>query len=334
MKSVIFTQSNGCMLRITGWVLILLLAFTGCREEKVKLASDENLTLKELLSVAPELRFPLFFNDSVLQRTESDSSLLHLPTFRSFVPDTVFEKQFPSVSKLKLYVVGKATTKEKGTYLFVKSVSGKKRTVHFYYFTEQQTYLGTMKLTDNQDPVKNVNRYCRIDSRFNIALIRERKMPTGEFWTGETIYYMDANGKMIMAMTNSNEDLSDEILGNPIDTLPRKQKYSGDYSTNSKNLVSIRDGIREKTFRFFIHFSKQNGECIGEVKGEADWISEQKGIFQDNGSPCQMEFTFTKNAVTIKEIDGCGSYRGITCFFEGSFPRVKQMKYSKNKTVK
>jgi hypothetical protein len=47
-----------------------------------------------------------------------------------------------------------------------------------------------------------------------------------------------------------------------------------------------------------------------------------------------MEFTFTKNAVTIKEIDGCGSYRGITCFFEGSFPRVKQMKYSKNKTVK
>lgn len=322
------------MLRITGLFFFMLLVVTGCREEKVKLVSDDDITLKDLLSVVPELRFPVIFNDSVLQRKEKDSSLLYLPSFRSFIPDSVFNKQFPATAQLRLYVLGKATTKDKGTYLFVKSVSGKKRAVHFYYFTEQPAYLGTMKLTDNNNPDKKVNRYCRIDSRFNIALLRERKTPTGEYWTAETIYYMDADGKMVMAMTNSNEDLSDEILGNPIDTLPRKHKFSGDYSTNSKNLVSIRDGVREKTFRFFIHFSKQNGECIGEVKGEGEWLSDQKGIFQDNNSPCQMEFTFTRKSVSIKEIDGCGSYRGITCFFEGTFPRVKQMQYSKLKTVK
>lgn len=321
------------MLRLAGFLLLLYL-LPACREKKVKLVSDENLTLQELLAVAPDIRFPIIFNDSVLNKKDSDSTLLHLPTFRQYVPDSVFQKNYPSEKQLKLYVAGKATTKEKGTYLFVKSVAGKKKAIHFYYFTGEPGYLGTMKLVDNSSPTKNVNRYCRIDSRFNIALVRERKMPTGEFWTGETIYYMDANGKMIVAMTNSNEDLSDEILGNPIDTLPRKHKHSGDYSTNNKNLVSIRDGARAKTLRFFIHFSKQNGECIGEVKGEADWVGEHKAVFQDNSSPCQLEFTFTKNAVNIKEIDGCGSYRGITCFFEGTYPRVKQMQYSKNKPVK
>jgi hypothetical protein len=28
----------------------------------------------------------------------------------------------------------------------------------------------------------------------------------------------------------------------------------------------------------------------------------------------------------MKEVEGCGSYRDIKCFFEGSFPKKKEVK--------
>jgi hypothetical protein len=190
-----------------------------------------------------------------------------------------------------------------------------------------------MKLIDNQS--RNTgNRYFRIDSRFNISMIQERKVATGEIWTNETIYYMNDSGRFIIAMTNSNEDLSDEIMGNPIDTFARKNKFSADYTSDKKNLVSIRDGATAKTFQFFIHFSKQNGECIGELKGEAEWIDKTKGIFRDGDSDCAIEFSFGSSSVSIKEQNGCGSYRDITCFFEGSYPRKKEPVQSKPKSKK
>ena len=132
-----------------------------------------------------------------------------------------------------------------------------------------------------------------------------------------------------MAVTNTNEDLSNEILGNPIDSLFRKNKYSGDYSTDKKNLVSIRDGRTDKTLHFFIHFSKRQGSCVGELKGEADWVNKNLAVFRDNKSPCIIEFRFDKNQISIKETGGCGSFRDIKCTFEGSYPKVKKMTYSK-----
>ncbi|HMP86351.1 MAG TPA: hypothetical protein PKE63_03685, partial [Lacibacter sp.] len=223
------------------------------------------------------------------------------------------------------------TTADKGTYLFVKATDGKKQRVHFYFFTNRQQYLGSMLLSDRVEKTASLNRYCRMDSRQNIAFITEKKMPTGEFWTGETIYYMNSEGQMVLAVTNTNEDLSDEIRGNPVDTLPRTHRHSGDYSTDRKNLVSVRDGIRPNTFRFFIHFSKQQGDCIGEVKGEGEWTGPHTGIFRDNNSPCVLEFRFTSASVSIRETDGCGSYRGITCFFEGTYPLKKTPLQKKKK---
>jgi hypothetical protein len=247
------------------------------------------------------------------------------------LPDSVYKSLYPKTKNLKLYLVGKSTDGEKGNYVLVKSVLGKVKGAQLLYFDEKSQYLGSLNIGALL-PKGNLARYCKIDKNHTISFVQERKTPTGELWTSETIYYMDEKGKFIIAMTNSTEDLSDLIMGNPIDTLSRKQKYTADYGADKKNLVSIRDGATEKTFEFFIHFSKQNGGCVGELKGTGEWIGKNKGIFRDSNSDCIITFDFTTSAVRIQE-QNCGLYRGITCFFEGSYARKKEAAKKKKKRV-
>jgi hypothetical protein len=51
------------------------------------------------------------------------------------------------------------------------------------------------------------------------------------------------------------------------------------------------------------------------------WVDKQRGVFRDPESACVIYFTFTNRTVRIQEENGCGAYRDITCFFEGSYPR-------------
>jgi hypothetical protein len=301
--------------------LLLLLLFS-CKEEKVKTIADADLTLADFINLAPQIKLPFIVHDSTLQKKENDSAAINLELFKTFLPDSVYTKYYPASKQLKVHVLGKSEDAQKGNYVFVKSTAAKQKAVHLYYFNAKNEYVGAMKLLDNT-VLSKTNRFTRIDSRYNIAFVKEQKTPTGEVWADESIYYMDAKGNVILTMTNSTEDRSDEIRGNPIDTLPRKNKYSADYSNDKKNLVSIRDGNTAKTFQFFIHFSKQNGECVGEIKGEGEYTGNNKGVFHDGDTECEILFNFSASSVTIKETNGCGSYRDIICFFEGSYAKKK-----------
>ncbi len=48
------------------------------------------------------------------------------------------------------------------------------------------------------------------------------------------------------------------------------------------------------------------------------------GRFTENNGTCAIEFNFSGNSVKLKEVEGCGSYRDIKCFFEGSYIRKKK----------
>lgn len=317
------------MNRYFSLVLLLLLAVVSCKDKKPKEITDADLTAADFIALAAELPYPVLVNDSVINRKEEDSLLINQETYKTFLPDTVYQQFYPKTKGLKLYLLGKVKDGEKGNYVLVKSIQGKNKGVQLLYFDKKAAYLGSMNVTALLPKGTGV-RYCRIDSKNNISFIQERKTGTGELWTNETIYFMDEKGKFIVAMTNSTEDLSDLIMGNPIDSLPHTQKYSADYSIDKKNLVSIRDGKTEKEFEFFIHFSKQNGECVGEVKGTGEWIAKNKGIFRDASSDCIINFDFGTSSVRITE-QNCGLYRGITCFFEGSYPKKAEPAKKKKK---
>jgi hypothetical protein len=126
-------------------------------------------------------------------------------------------------------------------------------------------------------------------------------------------------------MSDSNEKKSTDII-NPIDTLPAHNKYSGDYITDKKNFISVRDGKNEQTYIFFIHFEKNKGTCVGELKGEMDVTGETNAVYQESGDPCVINFKFTSSTIKVKENGNCGNYRGITCPFDFTFKKKKESK--------
>ena len=77
---------------------------------------------------------------------------------------------------------------------------------------------------------------------------------------------------------------------------------------------------------FFVHFEKSKGECNGELKGKARFISSTVAQYYEPGNPCTIQLSFSNARVTMKETRGCGSYRDIKCYFEGSYPKKKEKK--------
>jgi hypothetical protein len=134
-------------------------------------------------------------------------------------------------------------------------------------------------------------------------------------------------------MIDQMGDRPSEMI-NPIDTLPRIHKWAGDYVKNKNNIVSIRDGRYENEIRFFIHINKNDGDCIGEVKGTALISSSVTAVYREGGDPCVLELRFTGSSVSLKELEGCGNHRGLNCPFEGTFPKKKQEKTSTSETRK
>ena len=53
--------------------------------------------------------------------------------------------------------------------------------------------------------------------------------------------------------------------------------------------------------------------------------------YREDGDPCILKFIFSSTAVTLKELEGCGSRRGLNCSFDGSFARKKYVKPVKTK---
>jgi hypothetical protein len=132
----------------------------------------------------------------------------------------------------------------------------------------------------------------------------------------------------MLIMTDAPGDKATELI-NPIDTLPRKNKFSADYGNGKMNLVSIRDGRRNDRLSFYVHFEKNNGDCSGELKGEAMIRSSNMAEYNQNGDPCILKFIFSPGSVTLKEEGACGSRRGMKCLFDGSFPKRKEIKPKK-----
>ena len=164
-----------------------------------------------------------------------------------------------------------------------------------------------------------------LDRRYSITRTMLRKNPDGSMSEGKDVYVLNNEAKNFMLiMTDALEDKPAELI-NPIDTLPRKHKFSADYGTGKMNLVSIRDGRKNDRISFFVHFEKNNRECTGELKGEAMIRSSGTAEYREAGDPCILKFIFTGGSVTLKE-EGCGSRRGLQCLFDGSFPKKKIIK--------
>ncbi len=320
-------HSNWQIMNFLNKILILVLSIAllaGCKsKKKVSLSGDEPITISDFIDFFPEKQVPYQFGDTTLLKKDKDSLLISYKVFTQFVPDSILSKSFGKTVKPKIYPMGKVANKE--TYLFAKAIAGDKRIAFVLGFDKKGQFVAAMPFLV-LDQSQSTQQLANIDTRYTLDRTTLRKNADGSISEGKDVYGLNTDGKnFVLLMTDALDDKASELI-NPIDTVSRKHKYTADYGTNKMNLVSIRDGRRSDRISFFIHFEKNNGECTGELKGEAIMKTATMAEYREGGDPCVLQFNFTNSSVSLKEIEGCGARRGLRCSFEGSYPRKKEAK--------
>lgn len=305
-----------------------------CKNKKPDLKNDDEVVeVGDFIDYFPEIKLPIKLTDTGVAKKLNDSAIISYKIFTQFVPDSVLQRDFGKTARPVVYAIGKVQEKSPETYLFVKAIQAKKGVGYVVAFDKKNNYLSTFPMVKS-GPAKYTSSYGLVDRKFQVTTYNETKKPTGETWYKRNVYvYNAAANEFMLILTEPNEEMIETII-NPIDTLAKKNRLSGDYIRNEQNFISIRDGKDSLEIPFFIHFEKDNAECVGELKGTARLVSPTKARYKENGNPCTIEFTFSGSSVTMKEIEGCGSYRDIKCFFEGRFTKKKEPKPKSSKKKK
>jgi len=317
------------------WIVICFLALFSCKGKKKMLSGDDTVTAEEFVQSFPLTDLPVVLSDTTINNRLSDSALISPKLLREFVPDSVFAREFGKGTKPKYYLMGRAADKNEDQYLLIKAATAAKQAGYIVSFDKDNKFrAGMLVVTNSTD--KNTHYQGGLDKKFTITRNKIRKAADGQIFYNKNVFVYNTSGAFTLIMTESNEEPEVREVYNPIDSMGRSNKLSGDYIKDKKNLVSIRDASKPGRILFFIHFEKNNGECVGELKGEASIIKPGLAQYSASGDPCSLEFVFANNQVIIKELQGCGNYRGIRCFFEGSYPRkvVKARPEAKKKKTK
>lgn len=311
--------------------VILLLILSGCKGKPTSLADDQVVTSEEFIEFFPEISLPYNLSDSAsLFKKNNDSTLIGNKVFMQIVKDSVMTRLFGAKAKPRIYPIGRVQVKKKGeTYVFVKAITPAKRGVYVLAFDKKDSFKAALPFLVLDSDAQSAQS-AEMDKSQTITTMRQRRKTDGTSTYRKEVYVFTDLGQYTLILTESNEDKAGaEDIVNPLDTLPRRHKYAADYTTDKRNIVSIREGKNGSQIRFFIHFEKDKGTCKGELRGEASFTQPNVAVFRQSGDPCVLQFTFTNNSVSLKELEGCGNYRDIRCFFEGSYPKKKEAKPKK-----
>ncbi|MES1214586.1 MAG: hypothetical protein ABUT20_03630 [Bacteroidota bacterium] len=311
-------------------IVIMLTLFIGCKKKKASLSGDEKVEVTDFMEAFDPFTLPYRLTDTLVNKKDEDTSSISHKVFTQFVPDSIFSKVFGKGVKVKMYPVGKISVEKKEVYLVAKVAQGTKKASYILCFDKDNKFTGAMPLLI-PDQYVSTQQFATIDKNFTITKSILRKNADGSISEGKDAYVFNSETKTFMLIMTDALDEKPAEITNPIDTLPRKNKFSADYVKSKTDYISIRDAHKPGKVVFFVHFEKNNGECTGELKGEAAFTSANTAVYRAGGDPCVLQFTFSTSAVTMKEVEGCGSRRGLRCLFEGSYPRKKEIKPKQTK---
>jgi hypothetical protein len=305
-----------------------VLVFSSCKEEKkISLAGEDPVTAPEFISFFEALKLPATLSDSVLLRKLNDSVRISYPVLKAVVPDSSIRKLIGKTAKPIFHALGKIQVPDGETYIIIRAQHGAKKNILVLAFDKKFQFIAALPVF-GAEKKKNTYQTLVIDRKYLINILQQRKNTDGSLSEGKEVYVLnEAAKKFMLIMTEALEDKVEELI-NPIDTLPARHRFAADYGTGKLNLVSVRDGRKPDRITFFVHFEKKNGNCIGELKGEAFWKSPQRAEYRQAGDPCILQFQFSRSAVTLREVN-CGSRRGTDCLFDGSFSRKKSVRVKK-----
>jgi hypothetical protein len=305
-------------------LLIGLLGMISCESKPVSLAvNDEKVNISDFLQFFQPMKLPYQVTDTILKRKEPESSVINNRLFARFVPDSVVARLFGKEQHPRLYAIGKISVPDAEKYVFVKAAGKDRRAMYVFCFDKADHFAAARPvLYSDNDP--GVSGQVTMDTKYTLTILHQRKAADAQVFYHKDAYIFNGDAGWMLILTESNESKPRIVpVYNPIDTLPRKHKFSADYTQDKRNIVAIRDGRDASRFLFFIHFEKEEGTCKGELKGEAKFVAPGIARYRAYSDPCAIEFTFIPEGVSLKEQGGCGVHRDIKCFFEGYFEKRK-----------
>jgi hypothetical protein len=324
-EKFIFGVNLENMSRYLVCLFALSLFFAECgNKKKPSLSGTDPVAISDFIESFELVKPPYPVADTSFKKKENDSLLIANKIFAQFVPDSVLTKVFGKNAKPKIYM-GKRVAIESETYLFVKAIATDKKAALVLCFDKKNNFKAWLPLLvlDANPATTQVSGLDRKLSFYKNVSMKEADGSTAE---GKQVYiYNDDAGQFLLIMEDPLDDRVKDVI-NPIDTLQRKNKFSADYVKDKMNIVSIRDDSKTGRLNFFIHFEKNNGECIGELKGIASLTSANTAVYKQQGDGCSLQFNFSSSSVSLKELEPCGAHRGVKCSFEGSYPRKKEVK--------
>jgi hypothetical protein len=311
--------------------LVFPVLFFSCQSKKKSLAEGEKVDLKDFIGFFQPVKLPYLLTDDSLRKKETDSMALNYNIFSQFVADTVLSRYFGKGVKPKLYSLGKVKADKKETYLFLKAITSFKKIAYVICFDKSGKFVAAKPLIISTTEPGTSNTAV-MDPKYTISVTHQRKTPGGQVFFKKDAFVFNPAGGFTLILRESNEATPRSLqIINPIEALQHKHKFSGDYLQDRRNFISVRDGKDASHIAVFIHFEKNDGDCRGELKGTAKFISSNTAVYRANGDPCAVEFNFTATRVSIKEVEGCGNHRDIKCFFDGSFPKHKDLETKSGK---
>ncbi len=303
------------------FLLLTLMAglLAACKNKPKKIDDEDKvLTFADFKAFFPATALSYKLSADSFKRRIPDTFALKAKVVKQFLPDTLAKGVFAERPRY----FPRAYFKTDGMQYFIVEGTGKAGSAAWLCLFDKQGAFLRRHLVARNLPGSNVRAGVVIDNKLNIKVTTETQRAPGQISTREDVYGVNPDGTLALILTNSNEPTNLGVY-NPIDTLPRKHKFSGNYSAGEQNLVSIRDGETAREFQFFVHFSRDKGACSGEVDGTGRFTGANTGQYRDKRSNCIIDFRFGAGKVTITET-GCGAYRGIKCFFEGTYVKKKK----------
>lgn len=310
------------MMRNICAIFVLFCLLMACGKKKKTMAGSDEVNMQEFVDFFETVKLPFTYADTSFPAKEHDSLLISTEIYNQFTPDSIVGSAFGAI-KPKIYPIGKYADKNGDLYIFSRAVSKEKKAMLVTVYNKEKKFIAGFEAMAKSKNASTAT-FVTIDAMLNINKKITKKLADGTEVSGNDIYVLnEAAHDFMLVMTDSIGD--DVEMINPIDTLPKTFKYAGDYGKGNRNLVSIRDDKKQGQLQFFIHLEDKSTGCKGEEKGVATITSPTTAEYRQAGDPCVLQFVFSNNNITLKEVEGCGSRMGaLDCSFDGSYAKKKK----------
>jgi len=302
----------------------IVLIIASCKNPKPDYAGVNKMNADDFLKAFQPLKLPVTVTDTSLDKF-SDSVIISREVFAQFIPDSVTNVFINNGKTESIIHPAGIIHKKENDFLLVTFSSAQKMELKVFVLDDKHKFLASFPLISNVENDK-YNHSISITDEPTFILKQEKISTDNKSLYSRTGFAFNAaTNSFNDVLHDSNEDtLRNNEIVNPIDTLLKTNKFSGDYSADAKNFISVRDGKSAEAYVFYIHFEKNNGGCVGELKGEMRMTNNKEAVFTENGAPCVINFKFSNNSIKIKEQGNCGNHRGITCPFDFTFKKKIQ----------